>query len=87
MSPEFALSPLPASPDISTEDTPNQSMDLMNDTIDYYVVEPAPAQPPHRGCPVETPIQCYDQDVILEEDIENGWEDQRSMKFLIMDHF
>ena len=74
LSPEPALSPPPASPDISTEDTPNQSIDLMNDTIDYYEVEPAPAPPPHTRRPGETPIQCYDRDVILEGDIENGWE-------------
>ena len=61
LSPEPALSPPPAPPDLSTEDVPNQSINLMNDTIDYYKIEPAAAEPSPRAPQVETtPIQCYD---------------------------
>ena len=69
------LSPPPPPPDMSAEDTPKQSMDLMDDTIDYYIIEPAAPEPHPRAPQVETtPIQCYDRDVILEQDVENGWE-------------
>ena len=69
-----SLSPEPAPQDLSTEDTPDQSMGLMDDTIDFYVIEPALAPPPIAPQVDATPIQCYDKDVVLDQDVENGWE-------------
>ena len=74
MSPGRILSPTPSSPgpDINTEDTRNQSMD---DTIDRYLIErDVPRCLGRQGLEEERPIQCYDQDVIVAEDINNGCE-------------
>ena len=73
-SPEPALSPEPAPKDLNTEDIPDQSMDLMDNTQDYYIIEPVTSPPPTAPQVNATPIQCYDQDVALDQDVENGWE-------------
>ena len=78
MTPEHALSPgrvlappLPSpGPDITTEDTQNESM---GQTIDWYEIErDVPRQLGRRG-PEETSVQCYNRDVIVVEDIDNSW--------------
>ena len=48
----------------------------MDDTIDWYLIErDVPRRRlGRRGLEEERPIQCYNQDVILAEDIDKGWE-------------
>ena len=72
-SPEPALSHEPAPKDLNTEDIPDQSMDLMDNTQGYYVIEPGTTPPPTAPQVDATSIQCYDQDVVLDQDVENGW--------------
>ena len=46
----------------------------VTETKDYYIVEPVPTPPPTVPEVNTTPIHNYAQDVVLEEDVENGWE-------------
>ena len=68
----------------NTEDTPNQSMELIDDKKDYYVVVPVPTTHPTAPEINTSPIQNYAWDIIFEEDVENGWEKVENDQ--ILDH-
>ena len=73
LSPGHVLAPVPQSPgpDETNNHAQNESMDQM---IDWYEIERDVLRPLGRRGLEETPVQCYNRDVILVEDIDNSWE-------------